>query len=214
MDDEEIIWSRYKQASNSSNALDSNPAFDLDPKSDQIVSDKRMTLTPETQNFKNARKELLDLQEKEDEEKCQHFFSQMHRVHRSQRMKMAYEFLRNFKKQTGRKQPKRFIPIFTWIHELHKVKGPDFRISQNDKKVIKLPSTDDIRNIIKQIKKGTAPGPDQMVIELYQHATNVFGKQVTKIIGKVCESNSFPQEWVEAIQIPIPKKARLLSVND
>ncbi|GBP19528.1 LINE-1 retrotransposable element ORF2 protein [Eumeta japonica] len=31
------------------------------------------------QNFKDARKELLDLQEKEDEEKCQHFFAQMHR---------------------------------------------------------------------------------------------------------------------------------------
>ncbi|GBP59828.1 Synaptic vesicle glycoprotein 2C [Eumeta japonica] len=31
------------------------------------------------QNFKDARKELLDLQEKEDEEKCQHFFAQMHK---------------------------------------------------------------------------------------------------------------------------------------
>ncbi|GBP11643.1 hypothetical protein EVAR_77769_1 [Eumeta japonica] len=49
MYDEEIIWSRYKQASNSSNALDSNPAFDLDPESDQIVLDERMTLTQETQ---------------------------------------------------------------------------------------------------------------------------------------------------------------------
>ncbi|GBP42781.1 hypothetical protein EVAR_23421_1 [Eumeta japonica] len=31
------------------------------------------------QNFKDARKELLDIQEKEDEEECQHLFSQMHR---------------------------------------------------------------------------------------------------------------------------------------
>ncbi|GBP43270.1 Pickpocket protein 28 [Eumeta japonica] len=79
------------------------------------------------QNFKDARKELLDLQEKKDEEKCQHFFSQMHRVRRSQRMKMTYEFLRSFNTQTGRKQPKRFIPISTWIHELHKVKGHRFQ---------------------------------------------------------------------------------------
>ncbi|GBP12316.1 hypothetical protein EVAR_75757_1 [Eumeta japonica] len=35
------------------------------------------------QNFKDARKKLLDLQEKENEEKCQHLFSQMHRVGRS-----------------------------------------------------------------------------------------------------------------------------------
>ncbi|GBP12028.1 hypothetical protein EVAR_5866_1 [Eumeta japonica] len=166
------------------------------------------------QNFKDAREELLDLQEKEDEEKCQHFFSQMHRVRKSQRMKMTYEFLRGFKKQTGSKQPKRFIPISTWIHELHKVKGPDFRISQNDKKAIKSPSTDDIHNIIKKMKKGIVPRPDQMIIELYQHAPEVFVKQVTKIIGKACESNSFPQEWVETIQIPIPKKARPRSVND
>ncbi|GBO99633.1 hypothetical protein EVAR_759_1 [Eumeta japonica] len=151
---------------------------------------------------------------KEDEEKCQHFFAQMHKVRRSQRMKMTYEFLRTFKKQTGRKQPKRFIPISTWIYELHKVKGPEFRISQTDKKAIKSPSTDTINNIIKQMKKGTVPGPDQMVIELYQHAPEVFVKQVTKIIGKACENNSFPQEWVETIQIPIPKKARPQSVND
>ncbi|GBP54445.1 hypothetical protein EVAR_36002_1 [Eumeta japonica] len=64
------------------------------------------------------------------------------------------------------------------------------------------------------MKKGTVPGPDQMVIELYQHAPEVFVKQVTKIIGKACENNSFPQEWVETIQIPIPKKARPQSVND
>ncbi|GBP72106.1 hypothetical protein EVAR_55149_1 [Eumeta japonica] len=135
------------------------------------------------QNFKDARKELLDLQEKEDEEKCQHFFAQMHKVRRSQRMKMTYEFLRTFKKQTGRKQPKRFIPISTWIYELHKVKGPEFRISQSDKKAIKSPSTDTINNIIKQMKKrhSTRPGSN---------------------------------EWVETIQIPIPKKARPQSVND
>ncbi|GBP43271.1 hypothetical protein EVAR_31154_1 [Eumeta japonica] len=53
-----------------------------------------------------------------------------------------------------------------------------------------------------------------MVIELYQHAPEVFVKQVTKIIGKACESNFFPQKWVETIQIPIPKKARAQSVND
>ncbi|GBP83219.1 hypothetical protein EVAR_66770_1 [Eumeta japonica] len=166
------------------------------------------------QNFKDARKELLDLQEKEDEEQCQHFFAQMHRVRRSRRMKMTYEFLRTFKKRTGRKQPKRFIPISTWTYELHKVKSPEFRISQSDKKANKSPSTDTIHNIIKQMKKGTVPGPDQMVIELYQHAPKVFVKQVTKIIGKPCENNSFPQEWVETIQIPIPKKARPQSVND
>ncbi|GBP76915.1 hypothetical protein EVAR_52604_1 [Eumeta japonica] len=158
------------------------------------------------QNFKDARKELLDLQEKEDEEKCQHFFAQMHRVRRSQRMKMTYEFLRTFKKQTRRIQPKRFIPMSTWIYELHKVKGPDFRISQSDKKAITSPSTDDIHNIIKQMKKGTVPGQDQMVIELYQHAPEVFVKQVTKIIGKACESNSFPQEWVETFKFQSPRK--------
>ncbi|GBP13516.1 hypothetical protein EVAR_6870_1 [Eumeta japonica] len=62
------------------------------------------------------------------------------------------------------------------------------------------------------MKKGTVPGPDRMVIELYQHAPEVFVKQVTKIIGKACESNSFPQEWMETIQIP--KKARPQSVNN
>ncbi|GBP51795.1 hypothetical protein EVAR_96862_1 [Eumeta japonica] len=165
-------------------------------------------------NFKDARKELLDLQEKEDEEKCKHFFAQMHKVRRSQRMKMTYEFLRTFKKQTVRKQPKRFTPISTWIYELHKFKGTDFRISQSDKKAIKSPSTDSIHNIIKQMKKGTVPGPHQMVIELYQHAPEVFVKQVTKTIGKAYENNSFPQKWVETIQIPIPKKARPQSVND
>ncbi|GBP61358.1 Retrovirus-related Pol polyprotein from type-2 retrotransposable element R2DM; Endonuclease [Eumeta japonica] len=127
---------------------------------------------------------------------------------------MTYEFLRTFKKQTGRKQPKRFIPISTWIYELHKVKGPDFRISQSDIKTIISLSTDTIHNIIKQMKKATVPGPDQMVIELYQHAPEVFVKQVTKIIGKACENNPFPQEWVETIQIPIPKKTRPQSVND
>ncbi|GBP97730.1 hypothetical protein EVAR_70912_1 [Eumeta japonica] len=54
------------------------------------------------QNFKDARKELLDVQEKEGEEKYQHFFSQMHRVRRSQRIKIIYEFFRSYKKQTGR----------------------------------------------------------------------------------------------------------------
>ncbi|GBP10240.1 hypothetical protein EVAR_77631_1 [Eumeta japonica] len=52
-----------------------------------------------------------------------------------------------------------------------------------------------------------------MVIELYQHAPEVFVKQVTKIIGKACENNSFPQEWVETIQIQ-SQEARPQSVND
>ncbi|GBP55153.1 hypothetical protein EVAR_90174_1 [Eumeta japonica] len=47
-----------------------------------------------------------------------------------------------------------------------------------------------------------------MAIELYQHASEAFVEQVTKIIGKACEINSFPQEWVEKIQIPVPEKAR------
>ncbi|GBP79954.1 hypothetical protein EVAR_56546_1 [Eumeta japonica] len=74
-------------------------------------------------NFKDAGKELLYIQEKEDEYKCQHFFSQMQRL-----------------------------------------------------------------------------------------ASEVFVEQVTYIIGKACESNSLPQESVEIIHIPIPKKAnRIMS---
>ncbi|GBP79592.1 hypothetical protein EVAR_64264_1 [Eumeta japonica] len=53
-----------------------------------------------------------------------------------------------------------------------------------------------------------------MVIDLYQHVPEIFVEQVTKIIEEACETNSFPQEWVETIQILIPVKARPQSVND
>lgn len=76
------------------------------------------------------------------------------------------------------------------------------------------PSEDDIRTIIKFIRSGTAPGKDGIPVEFFKHAPPNVIQGIHSVIEKIWISNEPPSEWIETIQVPIPKVKNPSSVND
>ena len=64
---------------------------------------------------------------------------------------------------------------------------------------------------MKKTKKGKAPGPDNITIELLE-ALEEFGvDQITKFLNNIYDTGEIPEDLSKSIFITLPKKIRLMS---
>uniref|UniRef100_A0A8D8RW96 Craniofacial development protein 2 n=1 Tax=Cacopsylla melanoneura TaxID=428564 RepID=A0A8D8RW96_9HEMI len=84
-------------------------------------------------------------------------------------------------------------------------------IFQNVQPEVQSPSLEEVENAIKILKNNKAPGEDGITAEVLKAGGNVTAKEIHKLILEVWEKEDLPQEWTEALIIPIHKKGDKLN---
>ena len=71
------------------------------------------------------------------------------------------------------------------------------------------PTLDEVVRAVMHFKKMKAAGRDGIMVELIQHGGPMALKALHSLISTIWESEFVPQEWVEAVIVPLPKKGNL-----
>ena len=80
----------------------------------------------------------------------------------------------------------------------------------------RIPSTSEVTKALGELKNGKAPGSSDILPEMLKagknnsHFTNV----LQDLFKAAWEAEKVPQEWVDAILVPIPKKGNLRNCNN
>ena len=69
-----------------------------------------------------------------------------------------------------------------------------------------VPSEDEIRSALKDMKKGRAPGEDEITAELLKLGGEVVVQWLVSLASSVWESEKIPEDWVKQLTIPLHKK--------
>ena len=85
--------------------------------------------------------------------------------------------------------------------EMHSKKGKDDGIQ-------KCLTMDELKKVIKTLKKKKAPGPDNITNEMLQHLGNKALQKLLDIFNLSWNKGQLPQIWKEARMIPILKKGK------
>jgi endonuclease/exonuclease/phosphatase family metal-dependent hydrolase len=78
--------------------------------------------------------------------------------------------------------------------------------AEGGKQEIYEPTIEEIRDIIKSMKNGKAPGTDAITVELIKNAGGKLERRIYNLIRKIWQSEQMPKEWEEGIIFPIYKK--------
>jgi hypothetical protein len=77
---------------------------------------------------------------------------------------------------------------------------------QNSQEGIYITTVEEMKEAIDKLKNNKAPGPDNINAELIKSSKPVLINILHKIIHKVWETETTPQEWEEGLICPIHKK--------
>ena len=85
----------------------------------------------------------------------------------------------------------------------------------NDKTKLDYPFTiREIKSVIRESKNGKTPSDDLMLYEMFKTCINVISPAMTKLFNIVLNSESFPDLWNIAYQVPIFKGGDVFDVNN
>ena len=76
------------------------------------------------------------------------------------------------------------------------------------------PSLEEVTKAIRQLNNGWAASASSVVAELVKAGRSVFADALLVLLDSVWEEERVPQDWVNAILIPIPKKGDLSSCDN
>ena len=76
------------------------------------------------------------------------------------------------------------------------------------------PSLDEVKDVIKQINTGKAPGLDGIPVELLRHGGDSVASAIHNFITLSWEGNPIPQDWIDGILVSLYKGKGLKSVCD
>ncbi|KAL1446132.1 hypothetical protein WDU94_005544 [Cyamophila willieti] len=96
----------------------------------------------------------------------------------------------------------------------NEVSHEESQIFQNVQPEVQKPSLEEVEKAIKMLKNNKAPGEDGITAEVLKAGGNVTAKEIHKLILEVWENEDLPQEWTEALIIPILKKGDKLNCNN
>ena len=70
----------------------------------------------------------------------------------------------------------------------------------------KAPSLREVKEIIKKLKNNKSPGEDQITAELLKYGGEKLEEKIQKLLEQIWLQEQMPQDWNEAILIPVHKK--------
>ena len=76
----------------------------------------------------------------------------------------------------------------------------------SDEHISMAPTEGEIRDAVRQLKKGRAPGEDMISAELLKLGEETVVKGLNKLAGRVWNTEVVPLDWVKQLMIPLHKK--------
>lgn len=157
-------------------------------------------------------------QERHIDAKCRAFFGKLQDVNPQSRMNKAYKFIRRYKRQKSQTKNTARIPMTSWETELRRYcnDAPPPLITRMDDHhpPAPPPTTAQISDILDKMKNSTAPGTDQINVELLKYGPAELIELMQVILGKEWNDNEIPDEWTHTAQVPIPKTRGPKEVDD
>lgn len=92
------------------------------------------------------------------------------------------------------------------VEELEEEEEETEEVYQNVEPMVPNPTIQEVENAIKELKNNKAPGEDSVPSELIKAGGARLAKEIHKLILNIWEKEVIPNEWKEAIVIPIHKK--------
>ena len=69
-------------------------------------------------------------------------------------------------------------------------------------------SMGELQKAIRKLKKKKAPGPDGITNEMLMHLPSASLQKLLDIFNLTCEKGDVPQQWKEAIMMPLLKEGK------
>lgn len=166
--------------------------------------------------LKDCRAKLQKAKDEDKKKTCEMFFSDLQKKHPSKRMQIIYLFYRDHKMDMKRKKKLNYIPMSKWELELKESEGPRVPLlpDEDTTRLGSPPTMEDVEDIIKKMRNRTAPGEDQIVIELFKALPPKMIEEITKHLQQAFLYNITPDSWNRTVQVPIPKSTNPKLVND
>ncbi|KAL1399393.1 hypothetical protein pipiens_008256 [Culex pipiens pipiens] len=145
------------------------------------------------------------------------FFAKVGVENPFQVLKKTFEFLKVQKKQKGRRFGSNCnISQFRWLESLYTsvVEGQNLLLLPEDGQSFPAPTRGEVRDIINNFRNGTCPGSDGINVELLKCAPDEFIDELHSLIEQIWNSNVSPAEFLNTVQVPIPKKCSPKSTDD
>jgi hypothetical protein len=95
---------------------------------------------------------------------------------------------------------------FQELHEADNSVETSMQGHQDSQEGIHLPTVEELDEAINKLKNNKAPGSDKIITELIMSSKPVLIKILHKIIQKMWETETIPQEWEEGIICSMHKK--------
>ncbi|KAJ1530279.1 hypothetical protein ONE63_005201 [Megalurothrips usitatus] len=102
-----------------------------------------------------------------------------------------------------------------WDREAQRIAGqpPPFQPEEPDLHS-PAPTAAQLQAYAQGLNNGTAAGPDHLPPELLKYAPSELFAHLERVVRAHWDDNSFPKEWTQSLQIPIPKKPRPRNTDD
>ncbi|XP_038120316.1 uncharacterized protein LOC119770109 [Culex quinquefasciatus] len=133
-------------------------------------------------------------------------------------LKKTFEFLKSQKRMKGRNLGRCSISQFKWLESLYEAvtEGRDIPLLPESTPPVSFPAptVGEIRAIIANFRNSTSPGSDMINVELLKKAPDEFVEKLHELIAVVWNSNVPPADFIDTVQVPIPKKPSPKATTD
>lgn len=93
--------------------------------------------------------------------------------------------------------------------------GDEIQIgTENTDEAIDEPTREEVKNVVKSLKNGKAPGGDMIPVELIKNGGPILEEYLYRLIVKIWRTEKIPVEWQEAVIVPIHKKGDKLDCKN
>lgn len=133
-------------------------------------------------------------------------------VHVGDRTQVAMKFIRSVRQS---KPANSQVTLRNWHQDLQKIQGDSVPlINEGDYfPLMRLPTHEDLEEVLARMKNGKAPGSDLMSAEMLKASPTLF-TAVYALICEVYQSNDIPDAWRSTVSHPIPKKGNPKTIDD
>ncbi|KAL1402280.1 hypothetical protein pipiens_019812 [Culex pipiens pipiens] len=118
----------------------------------------------------------------------------------------------------GRNLGRCSISQFKWLESLYEAvtEGQDIPLLPESTPPVSIPAptVGEIRAIIANFRNSTSPGSDMINVELLKKAPDEFVEKLHELIAVVWNSNVPPADFIDTVQVPIPKKPSPKATTD
>lgn len=152
-------------------------------------------------------REILKRKLREYEEReIESFFSNLQQYPVGDRVRRTYQFLKRYKKKQSSQRFRSTIRIQDWgIEDCSNLQIPELFPESESTVPFPPPSLREVEAIIGRMKNGKAPGVDGLYLEFFKYSDSQTLKDLHKLMVKVWNENTLPEEWRHVVQVPIPK---------